>query len=158
VKLACVALLAACSGNGSTTTRPADSTGMESSPPSDHAAFVAVLRHEIAAGGVQATEVVCIRVRGGDDPGPIIAEVAKTSPTAIDGGRCTGGGMAPVVGPNGEPAVMFDVGPLERDDTGMKMKGGGAHRGGGRAIEIEYRLEPDGAGFRVASQRTLLQT
>lgn len=158
MKLALVALLAACGGNATTTTTPTESTPTESAAPTDAAALTAVLRHEIAAGGVQANEVVCIRVRGVDDPAPIVAEVATTSPSAIDGGRCSGGGFDPVVGPNGEPAVMFDVGPVKRDDTGVRVNGGGAHRGGGSATEIEYLLEPDGSAYRVASQRTMLQS
>lgn len=129
----------------------------ESKLSGDEGAVEAALLHEIAGGGVTPDETICVRVRGADKAAVITALQARY-PNLTDGSYCSGGGFDPVKSPDGGAAVMFEVGPVKRDDTGVRVNGGGAHRGGGSAREIEYTLESAGDGYRVKSEKLLLTT
>jgi hypothetical protein len=154
----------ACGGSNLKTPPPglANDAGQNQSPPAlakDDAVLEAVLLHEIGKASV-ANEVVCVTTRGATDATAVVAAIHARVPAAVPDRECSGGGP---VGPvthtaTGGKAVRFDVGPVKwLDETNARVNGGGGHRGGG-AIEIEYAVVKTGDGWKVTSEKTLLQT
>jgi hypothetical protein len=128
----------------------------------DDAALEAVYRHELAAAAIKPTETPCLRVRtaGGataDASPALIDAIHAQYPSAVAASTCSGGGPSPVTTASGGAAVMFDIGPVVRDAAGIRVEGGGGHRGGGSILELEYTLEAVGGGYRVVSERVLRQ-
>ena len=147
---------------------PGSGSGSGSAPApvadTDDAILAVVYLHEIAAASVKPDETICLRVRDtagqtGDASAEVVAAVREKHARAAPASNCRGGGMDPVRG--GEPegaAVMFDIGPVVRDVRGIHVLGGGGHRGGGHAREVEYKIERTPQGLRVVSERVLLET
>ena len=158
----------ACSSGGPPPSNPGSDggSGMGSSAPpaviSDDAILEAVYLHEIKAADMKPDETACLRVRDangqtGDASPALIAAVRAKFPRVAAASACTGGGFDPVrlIDPSG-PAAMFDIGPVVRDAMGVRVKGGGAHRGGGSAREVEYTMTLSGSTATVASERLLI--
>jgi hypothetical protein len=129
---------------------------------SDDAILEVVFVHEIKNGGMKPDETACLRVRdaggGTADASPaLVAAVRANFRRVVAASACTGGGFDPVrvTDPPG-PAAMFDIGPVVRDEKGIRVIGGGAHRGGGSAHEIEYTITVSGSSAKVASERVML--
>ena len=165
-------LLAACGGAAESTpptTPPTMTPGSGSAPvaeptgTSDDAILALVFLHELKTSGIQDDETACLRVRDaggqtGDANSAVIERVQVQYPRVVAASACAGGGFDPVrvVEPPGK-GVMFDIGPVMREAAGIRIKGGGAHRGGGRAKEIEYTIEIAGSSAKVASERVTLE-
>ena len=133
-----------------------------SSPISDDGILEAVFLHEIAAADIKPDETPCLRIRDAagktaDAGAELLARVRAKHPKAVVASACQGGGRDPVrvIDPPG-PGVMFDIGPVVRDAMGIRVNGGGGHRGGGSAREIEYTMIATGSSARVASERLLI--
>lgn len=129
---------------------------------SDEAILEAVYLHEITAAAMKPDETACLRVRDaaggmGDASATLIAAVKAKFPRVVAASACQGGGRDPVrvIDPPG-PGVMFDIGPVVRDAMGIRVKGGGGHRGFGSAREVEYTITVSGGTATVASERLLI--
>ncbi len=143
------------------------SDGPPAAPPGsrDTAVLAAVFFHEI--GVPPGTMPLCLRVRGakgeiGDASDEVLAAVRSRYPEARKASECAGGGPdeAVRVRSSGESAGMLDIGPVEWDDADhARVKGGGLGRGKSSYVrEVEYSLVRDGGGWRVASERVVVQT
>ncbi|MEJ7603582.1 MAG: hypothetical protein WKG01_37190 [Kofleriaceae bacterium] len=135
----------------------------ESTGTSDEALLAVVYLHELSTAGIQDDETACLRVRdasghSADASSDVIDRVRTKYPRVVGASACAGGGFDPVrvIDPPGQ-GIMFDIGPVLRDATGIRIKGGGAHRGGGSAKEIEYVIEISGSTAKVVSERVTLQ-
>ena len=145
---------------------PGSGSGSGSAAPpaaaSDLAILEAVYLHEIKAAAMKPDETACLRVRDAagkiaDAPPELIEAVRAKFPRVVAASACQGGGRdaVRVIDPPG-PGVMFDIGPVVRDAMGVKVKGGGGHRGFGSAREVEYTMAISGSTATVASERLLI--
>lgn len=125
----------------------------------DDAVFEAVLLHEMTAAAPGADEAVCVAVRGAENDGEaLLAAIRARYPAAVANRECSGGGPDGDVTltATGGKAVRFDVGPITWDgDDRARIEGGGGHRGGATAREVEYTVVKDGRGWKVAGERVL---
>ncbi len=129
----------------------------------DDAVLEAVLLHEIEQAAPKPDEALCLRVRDAagkllDASAPLLDAIAQRYPKAIPASRCSGGGPTPVTVQGGGAGISFDVGPVKWAGNTALAEGGGGSRGGMHMVhEVEYRVEADGAGWKVVSERVVRQ-